>query len=233
MENHRLGTIILERLRKKYKLNLSEFIAPQLTDKSLFEFIIGVMLSQNTSDKNAIKAYRRLLEKYGDPLRPEAILSKPIDELIDAIRPAGMYSVRARNIVHLARLFSNRGFEEELKNRIRRASLEEARKILTSLPGIGIKSADVILSQYFKIPAFPVDTHIRRITLRLGYVKSRSYREISEWWMKITPPEHYVEVHLLLITHGRRTCRARNPLCSECPLKDICRYAGGGIKLGD
>ncbi len=222
-----MGDIILERLRGKYRLDLSEFIAPRLKKKSLFEFIIGVMLSQNTSDKNAIKAYERLIKRFGDPIKPKAIAKSSLEAIMEAIRPAGMYRVRARNIHELARIFSQPGFEEELTRKIRDAGLNEARRILMSLPGVGVKSADVILSQFFGKPAFPVDTHIRRITNRLGYVRSNNYHVLSKWWMENTSPENYVELHLLLITHGRRTCRARKPLCDECPIRDLCMYGGG------
>ncbi len=223
----KLGDLILEKLRKAYKLDLSEFIAPRLRGKSLFEFIIGVMLSQNTSDKNAIRAYQRLLARYGNPLKPVEILKRGIEDLMDAIKPAGMYRVRARNIYELAKLFAEPGFEEEIKEKIEKAGIEEGRRILMSLPGIGVKSADVILSQYFGKQTFPVDTHIRRITNRLGYIKSNNYMVLSKWWMENTSPENYVELHLLLITHGRRTCRARNPLCNNCPIRELCRYGDG------
>ncbi len=222
-----IGDLILERLRRTYRLELGEFIAPRLRKRSLFEFIIGVMLSQNTSDKNAIRAYNRLVEIYGSPITPEKILSKPLEVLMDAIRPAGLYRVRASNIYELAKLFKNRDFIDELIRRLRESSIDEARRILQSLPGVGIKTADVVLSQYFGRPVFPIDTHIRRITRRLGYVKSGKYMDISRWWMENTSRENYVELHLLLITHGRRICRARNPRCDICPLRDMCSYGSG------
>lgn len=224
VQGRELGLYILKALRKMHRLDLRDFIAPRIKNKSLFEFIVGVMLSQNTSDENAIKAYHRLLEKYGNPIRPEAILNRSLRDLEDAIRPAGMYRVRAEKILRLAKLFVEEGLEEKLKAILPRLPVDEARRLLTGLPGIGVKTADVILSQYFGKPVFPIDTHIRRITSRLGYIRSRRYEDISRWWMEIVPEEHYVEAHLLLITHGRRVCRARNPNCDKCLLRRICRY---------
>lgn len=227
-----LGKTILQRLRKMHRLDLSKFIAPRLIEKPLFEFIVGVMLSQNTSDRNAIKAYNNLIKIYGSPLTPDKILSKPYNVLEDAIKIAGMYKQRARRIYELAKLFSKPGFEEELKEKIKVLDVNEARQVLMELPGVGIKSADVILSQYFGKPSFPIDTHIRRITARLGYVNARDYVSISDWWRSILEPRDYLEAHLLLITHGRRICRARNPLCEKCLLtRDICKY--GMKRLGE
>lgn len=214
-----------------HRLNLSEFIVPRLIGKPLFEFIVGVMLSQNTSDRNAIKAYKNLIKIYGSPLTPNKILSKPINVLEDAIKIAGIYKQRAKRIYELAKLFSKPGFEEELKEKIKALDVNEARQILMELPGVGIKSADVILSQYFGKPSFPVDTHIRRITARLGYVNTHDYLSISDWWKSILEPRNYLETHLLLIIHGRKICRARSPLCEKCLLsRDVCRY--GRKRLG-
>jgi endonuclease-3 len=165
-----------------------------------------------------------LVKTYGSPITPEKILSKPLDVLVNAIKPAGMYKVRSRNIYELAKIFSDKEFVEEIIRKIKDADVEEARRILMELPGVGIKTADVVLSQYFGKPVFPIDTHIRRITKRLGYVKKNSYIEISRWWMENTSPQNYVELHLLLITHGRRICKARNPRCDICPLRDLCSY---------
>jgi len=103
----------------------------------------------------------------------------------------------------------------------------ECSEFLKQLDSLYIYMHAMVLSQYFGKPAFPVDTHIRRITRRLGYVKSSKYEAISEWWRNNTSEKNYVELHLLLITHGRKICKARNPRCDICPLKDICNYGRG------
>lgn len=218
-----LGILIYRRLRERYVVELGEFIAPRLRGRNLFEFMVGVMLSQNTSDKNAIRAYNALREALGE-ITPEKILELGEERLAEIIRPAGMYRARARNIVGLARRLRGRGLVE-LDEKLGRLGVEEARRILVGLPGIGAKTADVILLMYYGKPTFPVDTHIRRITRRLGVVERDRYEDIRGWWMSQLPPDKYLEAHLLLITHGRRTCRARGPMCDACPLRDLCRYA--------
>jgi len=215
---------IIDLLSRKYKINPEEFIVNKVRGRPLFDMIVGVMLSQNTSDKNAMKALENLRKEFGDPLDPCRIKDADHHRVEELIRPAGMYRQRAMNILSLARLFCDKDFVNRLEEKIKYSNPLEAREILMKLPGIGIKSADVILNQYFGKPVFAVDTHIRRISLRLGVVKTKSYRTISEWWMKNLPPEKYLLAHLLLITHGRRTCRARFPKCGECPIREYCDY---------
>lgn len=218
-----IGEEIISILRKHYKLNLKEFIAPNIRDKSLFEYIIGVMLSQNTSDKNAIRAYLNLKKIYGE-ITPEKILSTSIEKLVEALKPAGMYNQRAQRIVELAKIFTERNVEEELRKLVEEGKLREARKYLVNLPGVGLKTADVVLLMYYKQPVFPVDTHIRRVSKRLGFIEKDDYETISRWWMKQLKPNEYLEAHLLLITHGRKTCKARKPLCDKCPINKYCKY---------
>nr|WP_244372382.1 endonuclease III [Staphylothermus marinus] len=218
-----IGEEIISILRKHYKLNLKEFIAPNIRDKSLFEYIIGVMLSQNTSDKNAIRAYLNLKKIYGE-ITPEKILSTSIEKLVEALKPAGMYNQRAQRIVELAKIFTERNVKEELRKLVEEGKLREARKYLVNLPGVGLKTADVVLLMYYKQPVFPVDTHIRRVSKRLGYIEKDNYETISRWWMKQLKPNEYLEAHLLLITHGRKTCKARKPLCDKCPINKYCKY---------
>ena len=106
---------------------------------------------------------------------------------------------------------------------INNLDIEIARRKLMEIPGIGRKTADVILLFLFKKSTFPIDTHITRITNRLGLVKSKDYEEIRNFWMKIFKPEEYLEHHLKLIEFGRKICKARNPKCNQCKLKTICK----------
>lgn len=223
MSNKTIGEKIICKLRKIHKINLNEFIAPRITGKPLYEYIVAVMLSQNTSDKNAIKAYNNLKKLLGE-ITPEKILSTPLDKIVEAIKPAGMYNERARRIVELAKIYMKNNVEDEIKRFIVKGESRLARKYLSKLPGVGLKSADVVLLMYYNQPVFPIDTHIRRITKRLGYIEKDDYESISNWWMKQLKPDEYMEAHLLLITHGRRICKARKPLCNICPIKKYCKY---------
>ncbi|RLG84644.1 MAG: endonuclease III [Thermoprotei archaeon] len=220
-----LGKRITYALRQMHgKIDLNEFIARRIRSKELFEYIIAVMLSQNTSDRNAIKAYERLRDLLNGSIVPEKILQTRFDDIVNAIRPAGMHYQRARRIIELAKLFMNNDFVNKIINDITNMDVEEARKLLTSLPGIGSKSADVILLMYFGKPTFPVDTHIMRITKRLGYIGKYDYENIRRFWMDIIDPRDYLEIHLLLVTHGRRICKPRNPLCNKCLLSGLCKF---------
>ncbi|RLG81634.1 MAG: endonuclease III [Thermoprotei archaeon] len=223
-----LGKRITYALREMHgKIDLSEFIARRIRSKELFEYVIAVMLSQNTSDRNAIRAYERLRDLLKGSIVPEKILQKRFDDIVNAIRPAGMHYQRAKRIIELAKLFRNSEFVNKIVNDIINMDVEEARKLLTNLPGIGVKTADVILLMYFDKSTFPVDTHITRITKRLGYLDKYDYESIRRFWMDIINPRNYLEIHLLLITHGRRICKSRNPLCNKCLLSRLCKYYAG------
>jgi endonuclease-3 len=221
-----IGKLIYDKLSSRYELNLEDFIAPRLRGSTLFEFTVGVLLSQNTSDENAWRAYRALVEAIGE-LTPSRVLELGIQEISALIKPAGMQHQRALKIVELARAFIERNIESNVELTIREHGVEAARRFLMELPGIGPKTADVVLLMWFNAPTFPVDTHIARITLRMGFVSRRDYEEIRGFWMSNTPIDLYLPLHLLLITHGRETCRARRPLCSVCIVGDYCRYYRG------
>jgi len=223
-----LGKRITYALREMHgKIDLNEFIAHRIRSKELFEYIIAVMLSQNTSDRNAIRAYERLRDLLKGSIVPEKILQKRFDDIANAIRPAGMHYQRAKRIIELAKLFRNSEFVNKIVNDIINMDVEEARRLLTSLPGIGVKTADVVLLMYFGKSTFPVDTHITRITKRLGYLDKYDYESIRRFWMDIINPRNYLEIHLLLITHGRKICKSRNPLCNKCLLSRLCKYYAG------
>lgn len=218
-----LGDLVCERLKSRYTIDLEDFVAPRLRGVSLFEFIVAVVLSQNTSDRNAWRAYSNLKSRLGE-ITPERVLALKPEELAEIIRPAGMHYTRAQKLLELAKIFSERDVERLLEETVKSSGVEEARRVLLELPGVGFKTADVVLLMYFNQPVFPVDTHITRITLKLGFTRRRDYEEVGSFWMRSTSPGKYLELHLLLIEHGREVCKARRPLCSECVLADMCEY---------
>lgn len=220
----KFGDIIYTALKNHYDIKHEEFVVSFTSGKSLFEALIAVILSQNTNDKNAIKALSALKSELGE-ITPENIL-RIRDRLEDLLRPAGLQKNRAGTILKLAEIFSTKGYEDELRRKIQELPVEKAREILRSLPGVGDKTSDVILLMFFNKPVFPVDTHIRRITLRMGVVQSSSYNNISKFWLQNTSPENLLPLHLLLITHGREICKARKPLCESCPISEHCRRLG-------
>jgi len=221
---------VVKLLRERYgSIDPTGFIAQHVKGRDLFEFTLAVILSQNTSDINAINAYENLRRLTGGDITPGKILKTPLDELIEALKPAGLQYVRALRIIELARFFENSDFVEGLIKEIKVLPVETARVKLMDLPGVGRKTADVILLMYFNKPTFPVDTHITRITKRLGVVKRDDYEAIRRFWMENLDPGEYLEAHMLLITHGRLTCKARNPLCKQCVIRDYCSYYTGNV----
>jgi|ADKH01.1.fsa_nt_gi Predicted EndoIII-related endonuclease len=196
----------------------------------VFKALVVTILTQNTNDKNALRAYENLVKVVGD-ITPQRLLEVGEDAIANAIRVAGMYRVRARKILELSKVVIER-FGGDL-SWIKDLPVDEARKLLLELPGVGEKTADVILVNLGKL-AFPVDTHITRISLRLGIVKSRNYGEIRSAWMRILKPDpsRYLDVHLRLIQFGREICRAREPRCNVCGFKDVCRYYNEVVKCG-
>ncbi|MBN1485032.1 MAG: endonuclease III [Chloroflexia bacterium] len=183
--------------------------------------LVSTILSQNTNDRNRDVAFERLRERFPTW---EEVRDAPLEEIEEAIRPAGLAQTKAPRIQGaLRRLSEEQGlltldFLEDLP-------LGEARDWLTSLDGVGPKTAAIVLLFAFGRPAFPVDTHIHRVSRRLGLIPSKTSREKAhELLEELLPPEIYYTFHLNLIAHGRDTCQARRPDCPPCPLLDLCPY---------
>lgn len=185
------------------------------------EELIITTLAQNSTDRNALKAYRRLRERFPTW---EAVLQAPVEEVIEAVRPAGLGNQKGPRIQAILRkLWDERGaFDLSFLGEM---STEEAEAWLTSIKGVGHKTASIVLLFCFNRPTFPVDTHVARVTKRLGIAPSKaSTRQIRAIWEAIVPAEWYYPLHLNLIRLGREICRARRPLCERCPLKERCAY---------
>ncbi len=215
------GKEILERLRKAYKRDPKEYVAYDvwINFKDPFKVLIATLLSQNSTDKGTYKAFYTLQEKIG--VTPDNLIKANVDDIALCIRNIGIYRIKAERIKELAKLIKEK-YDGNL-NKILDKEPQEARKELLSLPGIGEKTADVVLLTCKGYPYFPVDTHIKRISERLG-IASGSYEKISSSLMKLFDPKDYLEMHHLLIAHGRNICKAKNPLCEKCVLNDCCEY---------
>lgn len=213
--------VFLNIITNSIKLNYEEYAAI-IVSKSLdpFKLLIMTILSQNTNDKNAIKAYNNLCSKLNVEVKTLSSIS--LMELAEVIKPAGMHFNRARKIIELSKTILSE-YNGDLNN-ILNLPCELAREKLVSLPGVGDKTADVILLFTGKCLTFPVDTHITRISKRLGVVKSNAnYHEIKSFWMKNYPESEYLRLHLLLIALGRQFCSAKNPKHNVCPVKSMCK----------
>ncbi|MEM2940445.1 MAG: endonuclease III [Thermoproteota archaeon] len=219
------GVTILRRLDETLILDEKSF--PPLSSKSVFEILVSTVLSQNTSDKNTARSVKSLREKIG--VTPKRISKAGLRELKKAIRHSGLYNVKARVLRKLAKIVVEK-YGGRLE-KVLEKPLEEARDELMSLPGVGPKTADVILLFAGGKQTFPIDTHVFRVSRRLGVIGDKDgYEEARRKLMKLFPMESYLKAHLLLIEHGRRTCRARNPLCRDCVLLEHCSFGQGLMK---
>ncbi len=184
--------------------------------------LILTILSANTNDVNSGRAFRQLKVTFGDDW--EAVRVAPLEAIKEAIRTAGMYNQKAPRIVAtLNRIKETRGSYN--LDHLATVDLAEAMLYLTSLPGVGHKTASIVMLFGFNRGAFPVDTHIQRISQRLGMCRRNdSPEKIKAIWERLLPPETYYPLHLNFIRHGREICIARNPKCEICPLQSVCDY---------
>jgi len=212
-----IGEIILTRLSRSIDLSNQLFIVDYVD--SLFGLLVAIVLSQNTSDKNSIKALRNLMKET--QLLPEKILSLKDEKLEELIKPGGLYKEKAKRIKELARMMVNGYSLEKILN----MPVEEARRELLKIPGIGKKTADVFLAIHGK-ETIGVDTHAARVSKRLGIAPwDGKYEDIRRALLRVFKgQENYDIVHRYLIALGRKWCKAKDPICHECPLNDICQY---------
>ncbi len=183
--------------------------------------LVCTILSQNTSDTNRDVAYRRLKSAFPNW---EAVRDADPEAVIDAIRPAGLANQKGPRIqAALQHLTETQG--AITLEHLRDMPIEEAKAWLTGIHGIGPKTAAIILLFAMNKPAFPVDTHVHRVTGRLGLIGPKTTAEQAHDILEaIVPEEDFYPFHLQLIQHGREVCHARNPKCEICPLQDECLY---------
>ncbi|MEB3773487.1 MAG: endonuclease III [Desulfurococcales archaeon] len=230
------GSTVLDRLRRSLKPSVEEYasLLPLVSGDGAFAVLVAIILSQNTNDKNAIRAYNNLKATVG--VDPEKLLDAGVDAVSRAIRAAGLYRQKARAIIEAARVVVGMGGDDFLL----KAPANRVREALMSVRGVGEKTVDVFLSVVRGVEVFAVDTHARRIAVRWGLAGPRSgYREISEAYRRFFNGRNLGEAHRLIIALGRRYCTSRRPRCSICPVRDLCPYAsqasqsaGRGGRLG-
>lgn len=189
-------------------------------DQSGIDYLVETILSQNTNDINRDKAFRKLKQTYDDW---EEVENAEREELIDTIRVAGLGPTKAERIQEALRIVREDQGEYDLEF-IGDMSVEKGKEWLKDIPGIGPKTAAIILCFYFKKPVMPVDTHVHRISKRLGLVPEDASRTKSHDILEDEVPDDIkYEFHRLLIDHGRENCKARNPTCEEGPIPEICK----------
>jgi endonuclease-3 len=178
---------------------------------SPFELLVAVILSAQATDKKVNEATERLFPVANTP---RAILDLGEAGLKDYIKTIGLYNTKAANLRKTCALLLERHGGEVPRDR---AALE-------ALPGVGRKTANVILNTAFGEPTIAVDTHIFRVANRTGLAPGRTVREVEEGLLAVVPDEFKQDAHHWLILHGRYVCTARQPRCSECPIRDLCPY---------
>jgi endonuclease-3 len=213
---------IWERLEGQYPV-------PSRPAGPLLDGLIRVLLSQNTSDANSAAAFARLKERFRSWQEVERASAEEVEE---AIRPAGISRVRGARIKEILRTLEREKGAPDLEF-LRELGPGEAMDFLLGLPGIGIKSASVLLLFYLGHPYFPVDTHVYRVGRRTGLIPSDLDMEGAHRYMNLlVPDEIKYPLHMALVAHGRRVCKARQPRCHECVLEDTCEKVGLEVEAG-
>jgi endonuclease-3 len=183
--------------------------------------LVSTILSQNTNDANRDVAFERLRARL--PTWEQA-RDASVDEVIEAIRPAGLANQKGPRIQNALRFITEQRGELTL-DFLADWPVDEAKAWLTSIKGVGPKTAAIVLLFSLGRPSFPVDTHVHRVTKRLGLIGGRVSREKAHDELEgLVPMEDYYAFHLNVIRHGRRVCTSRNPRCGECVLSDLCDF---------
>jgi endonuclease III len=183
----------------------------ELHFSSPFELLVAVILSAQATDKSVNKATAGLFRAAPTPA---AMLALGVDGLSRHIRSIGLYNSKAKNIIETCRLLIERHSGE----------VPASREELERLPGVGRKTANVVLNTAFGQPTIAVDTHIFRVANRIGLAAGKTPRAVEDKLLKVVPPEFLKDAHHWLILHGRYTCKARNPACPVCVINDLCEY---------
>ncbi|TRO54180.1 endonuclease III [Candidatus Bathyarchaeota archaeon] len=202
-----------------------EFTMPKWTKvkSDPFKTLIVTIISQNTTDRNTTKAYERLSKRF--EIKPEVLANTETSYIEEALKTAGLSRSKTKTIKQVSSIILEK-FHGSLQS-VLSLPIEEARKALIQIPGVGPKTADVVLLFSKGQPTIPVDTHVNRVSKRLGFAPAKGdYETIRASLQSLYDPCDYLSVHILLIAHGRRYCKARQPLCTQCPVNTYCPSRG-------
>ena len=176
-----------------------------------FELLVAVILSAQATDVGVNKATRRLFPVANTPA---AIVALGEDGLKRYISSIGLYNAKAANVIAMCAMLLD----------LHDGQVPRTREALEALPGVGRKTANVVLNTAFGESVMAVDTHIFRVANRTGLAPGKNVREVEDGLLKVVPPDYIRGAHHWLILHGRYTCKARKPECWRCPIRDICRF---------
>jgi endonuclease-3 len=190
----------------------------ELEHGSPFELLIAVILSAQATDKGVNIATRKLFPVANTPAQ---ILALGTDGLTDYVKSIGLYPAKVKNILATCQLLLEKHGGEVPRDR----------EALEALPGVGRKTANVVLNSAFGVPTMPVDTHIFRVSNRLGLARGENPRAVEDGLLRVIPSEYLLHAHHWLLLHGRYVCTARSPQCPRCPLVDLCPYKDKTLPL--
>ena len=197
---------IFERFKK-----INPHPTTELEYSSPFELLISVILSAQATDVGVNKATARL---YKVANTPEAIYALGLETLKDYVRTIGLFNTKAQNIIKTCKILIDKYHSK----------VPDDREALESLPGVGRKTANVVLNTAFGHPTMAVDTHIFRVSIRTGIAHGKNVLQVEKSLLRLIPKEYLLDAHHWLILHGRYVCKARKPLCHECIIADLCEY---------
>jgi len=183
----------------------------ELAYRSPFELLVAVILSAQATDVGVNKATRRLFPVANTPEKMLALGEEKLKPFISSI---GLFNAKAANVIAMSRLLIER----------HGGKVPHDRDALEALPGVGRKTANVVLNTAFGEPTIAVDTHIFRVANRTGLAPGKTVRAVEDKLMKVVPPEYRLDAHHWLILHGRYVCKARKPDCPNCVIRDLCAY---------
>lgn len=213
--------------KKKYleALEIIEEMFPQahgeLKWETPFQLLIATILSAQATDKGVNKATPALFAAYPDA---ETMAEASVEDIEQKIRTIGLYKTKAKNILKTAQMLTTQ-FKDELPD------LPKDKKVLQTLPGVGRKTANVVLAEAYGIPGLAVDTHVERVSKRLDVVPQKaSVLEVEEKLMKLIPKEKWSQAHHHLIFFGRYHCTAKKPNCETCPVLEYCKFGKNYLK---
>ena len=183
----------------------------ELNYDNAFELLIAVILSAQATDVGVNKATDKL---YPVANTPESIYALGINGLSEYIKTIGLYNSKAKNVIATCKMLID----------LHNSEVPDNREALEALPGVGRKTANVVLNTFFGQPTMAVDTHIFRISNRTKIAPGKNVLEVEKRLMRVIPKEFLVDAHHWLILHGRYVCTARKPKCAECMISDLCEY---------
>jgi endonuclease-3 len=204
--NKKKASLLIKLLNKSIKNPKTS-----LKYRNRFTLLTSVVLSAQCTDVNVNNVTKSIYQKY---YRPEHFVDLGISKIKKLIKKIGLFNTKAKNIYYLSKILSDK-YQGKVPDKF---------EDLILLPGVGRKTANVVLNALFNKPTIAVDTHVFRVGNRTGLASGKNPEQVENQLLKILPKKHIKKAHHLILLHGRYVCKARNPLCKECAINKICLY---------